>query len=223
MARSDGLGIDLDPTEMVGMQLEQGTANKGDASLFVRFFLHPHQDAEQTLAKGRPIFHDREYIEIVVPGDKDNTVNRPVRRGDAERFPKQYSSFKAGEVDVQVGTPLGAWAGVTRAQVEEMKYFRIHTVEQLANVPDAIAQRFMGINTLKQKAKDFIDAAQGFAQTDQLREEISARDARIMALEAAVQELMADKAKKPAKKKAPALEPDEEKEEDDQTVDLTER
>jgi hypothetical protein len=219
MARADSLGAELDPTELAGYQIEQGKPDPGDASLFVRFFLFPHRDAEKSLAEGRPIYYDREYIEIVVPGDKDTTVNRPIRPGDAQRFPRQYTSFKAGEVDAQVGTPLSAWPMITRAQVEEMKYFKIYTVEQLAGLSDNLAQKFMGINRLKQKAKDYIEASKGSAATDQLREEIEGKDARIMALEQAVQELraMAEAAAKPKKRKPKKdLEEPEEPEEPEQ-------
>jgi len=219
MARADGLGQELDPTDLAD---PTRSVDQGDTTLFVRFFSHPHQDPELTLKEGRPIYHDREYIEIVVPGDKDTTVNRPVRPGDRQRFPKQYSSYKSGDLDMQVGTPLSVWSAMTRAQVEELKYFKIHTVEQLAGISDNLAQKFLGINRLKQQAKDFMEAAKGSAATDQLRNELDQRDAQIAALQNSVAELMAESRARKGKK-AKVTEPTLEEETEDLDTDHTER
>jgi uncharacterized protein YoxC len=161
----------------------------GDANLFVRFFNHPHPHKQKTLEEGRPIFEDRAYIEIIVPGDRGNSVNRPVRDQDKRRFPRLWQQFQQGANQTQIGTPLEAWPGITRAHVEELKYFKIFTVEQLAQVPDNIAQRFMGINVLQQKARDFIEASKGMAMTDEMRNELSKKDAQINALTQAIQDL----------------------------------
>jgi hypothetical protein len=160
-----------------------------DANLYVRFFYMPHPDKKATQEQGRPIYYDREYVEIMVPGDKGNIVNRPARDMDRARFARQYRAFKNQEEQNNVGTPLDAWPGISRAQVEELRYFKISTVEQLATVPDNIAQKFMGINKLKNRAKVFIEAAKGMAQTDEFRAEIAKKDSQINALTEAVREL----------------------------------
>ena len=175
--------------ETIDSGAQQNPRYAGDANLFVRFFNHPHPDKQKTLEEGRPIFEDKPYIEIIVPGDRGNTINRPVRDEDKNRFPQLWRQFVQGAQQTQVGTPLEAWPAITRAQVEELKYFKIFTVEALASVPDNVAQRFMGINVLQQKARDFIEAAKGMSMTTEMRSELDKKDAQIAALTQAVQDL----------------------------------
>lgn len=186
-----------------GLQRVGQADRREDQNLFVRFFFHPHLDKEKTDEAGRPIYYDREYIEIIVPGDRNNTVNRPVRDSDKQRFPRMYQAFKQGAQQRVTGTPLESWPLLNRSQVEELKHFRIYTVEQLANVPDNLKQQFMGINALQQRAKDFIEAARGVASTQQFRDELEKKDAQISALTQAVNELtQAVKELKTSKSKA---------------------
>jgi len=175
-----------------GQDLQQASGNPrhaGDSNLFVRFFYHPHLNKVKTQEAGRPIYDDREYVEIIVPGDRNNTVNRPTRDLDKQRFAKLYRAFLDGAKQRVTGTPLESWPALNRSQVEELKHFRIYTVEQLAKVPDNLKQQFMGINALQQKAIDFIDAAQGSAQTTQFREELDQKDSQIAALNEALRDL----------------------------------
>lgn len=173
-------------------QLQRAGGNprfRGDETLYVRFFHHPHHDPEASAEQGRPIYRDREYVEIIVPGDKTTSVFRPVRDLDKQRFPRQYQAFRNSESQVNFGTPLEAWTGITRAQAEELKYFKIYTVEQLANLNDGIAQRFMGMNSLRTRAKDFLEAAKGESQVSALRAEIEKRDAEMAAMAESIRDL----------------------------------
>lgn len=164
----------------------------GDDKLHVQFFTHPKMDQAATLKEGRPIYRDTEYVRIVVPGDKDNIVEKPATDDHRRRFARQYMAFKQGnEAQAQVGTPLSMWPQVTRAQVEELAYFKIHTVEQLAEISDGNAQNFVGVLSLRQKAKDFLAAAKDGSMVSQLRSEIEQRDSRIATLEDAIEKMKA--------------------------------
>jgi hypothetical protein len=157
--------------------------NQGEDRVYAEFYLYPVQDKAKSLEEGRPVFIDKPYVKIMVPGDKDNIVQRPVRITDQERWPKQWNAFVNRQEQPVDGTPLSEWPGVTRAQVEEMKFFGVHSVEQLASMPDSQAQKFMGIQALKQKAKDYIEAAKGNAPLEQLRAENEELRNRMEALE----------------------------------------
>lgn len=170
-----------------------------DQNLYVRFYSHPKQDPVKSAAEGRPIFHDTEYVSIMVPGDKTSIIERPATDRDKERFVKHYQAFKSDTDEVLDGTPLAAWPGLTRSQVEELRYFNIRTVEQLASVSDTHAQKFMGINLLRRKAEAYIEAAKGNAPAEKLAAELEMRDNEITALKQAVEELQA-MAKKPKRK-----------------------
>lgn len=144
---------------------------QGDDKTFAQFYMRPTQDKAATLEAGRPIYVDKPYVRIMVPGDKDNIVDRPMRMQDKRRWPRQWQAFEIGMEQVASGTPLSEWAGIARSQVEELRHFNIRTVEDLCNVPDSIAQKFMGINKLKGKAKDYVAEAEKQAPYDKLREE----------------------------------------------------
>jgi hypothetical protein len=151
----------------------------GDENLYVSFFMHPLQNKAKSLEEGRPIFVDTEYVRIMVPGDKGNIIMREVRDTDRQRFSKQYQAFKNDEAEIVEGTPLDKWNLISQAQVEELKYFGIRTVENLANVTDTNAQKFMGINLLRDKARQYIEAASAEAPIAQLQDELSQRDSVI--------------------------------------------
>lgn len=174
---------------------------KGDEHLYVKFFNHPLQDKEKTLEEGRPIFVDREFIQIMVPGDKDNIVTREIRETDKQRFPKQWAAFQNDQEELVEGTPLSQWPIISAAQIEEMKYFGVKTVEQLANVSDSASQKFMGIQLLKRRAKEYIEAAKDAAPVAILQGELEKRDELISGLEASMEEMQKELAKlKKAKK-----------------------
>jgi hypothetical protein len=142
-----------------------------DDRVFAQFYLHPKKDDAASLKEGRDIYVEIPYIKIMVPGDKDNVVQRPVREQDKQRFPRQWAAFQNSEEQPLNGTPLSEWAAIGRGQVEELKYFGVRTVEDLVNAPDSQMQKFMGIAALKQKAKDFLEAAKGMAPINELRAE----------------------------------------------------
>ncbi|MCK4897687.1 MAG: hypothetical protein KAS38_02830 [Anaerolineales bacterium] len=187
------------------MNLEQPNARfAGDDKLFVVFFMHPRRDEAKSVEEGRPMFKDEEYVRIMVPGDKDSIVIRPARDMDKQRFHKQYAAFTSGEGEFHEGTPLKAWPMVTRGQVEELKYFGVHTVEQLADLADVHVQKFMAVGVLKTQAQAYIQAAKEAAPLVQLNAAIDQKDAEIGALTQAVDELkeIVESLQKPKKKKA---------------------
>jgi len=150
-----------------------------DGSLFVQFYTGAIQDKEASLKEGRPIFKDEEFIRIMVPGDKENVVERVVRDNDRQRFHARYQAWKKNAEEEFQGTPLDKWNFISHAQVEELRYFGIRTVEQLAGVSDGNAQNFVGINRLRQKAQEYLAATKDDAPIAQLQVEIEKRDSRI--------------------------------------------
>lgn len=191
------MDLDYGATAMA-FDSERGHAFNADDKLIVNFRMQPHLNKKKTSEEGRPIYESREYVTIIVPGDKNNIVNCPVWEQHRQRFPRQYAAFKAGQTQELSGTPLEHVAWITREQVEELKFFHIRTLEQLSNCPDVHAQKFMGINKLRQRARDHIQQAkeaaplEALAQTKRENEEmkklIQQLNDRIEALETAEQE-----------------------------------
>jgi hypothetical protein len=126
-----------------------------DKNLHVRFYMKARLNPDKSAEANRAIYEDTEYVEIMIPGDKHNIIQRPVWSQDIQRFSGLYEKFKKG-VDQIIGTPLKAVPFLSEAQVEEFAFFGIRTVEQLANLNDSIAGKFMGSQEFKSKAKAWL-------------------------------------------------------------------
>ena len=179
---------DLQMTEQA-FDSRNSQGNPGDQLLYVRFYLYPHHNRAKSTEEGRPIYEDREYIEIMQPGNKDSIINRLATPKDLKRFANQYSGFKNNGEEVLEGTPLKEWPSITRAQVEELKYFNVHTVEQLAGMTDANAQNFMGISQMKRRAEAFLASTKDSAAGEKLAAELAMRDSTIAVQAQQIEEL----------------------------------
>lgn len=163
----------------------------GDDKLAVRFFRKAVQEPEKTLEAGRPIFVERDFIQIMVPGDKSTIIVRPVKpgKGDALRFARQYEHWKATQTNLEAeGTLLEVWGKMTLSQIEEYRYFGIRTVEHLSELRDDIALKIPGSMELKRKAVSFIALTKEEAPIKKLMAELETRDNAIASLENALKE-----------------------------------
>jgi len=159
----------------------------GDDKLFVKFYSRPTKDEEKSRAAGRAIFEDVVFINIKLPGDKNNDVNRMAFPEDIQRFPVHYERFRKGQEQV-VGTPINALPFLTEAQAESYKAMFIRTVEQLAGLPDVQAQTILGSVTHKQQAQAWLDSFKG---VERLREEYEAEKKSMAEQMAAMQAQLA--------------------------------
>ncbi len=157
---------------------------KGDEQLLVKFIVKARQNKAKSLEEGRPIFDEIEYVDIRVAGSRNGYVCRPATFADKARFPKHYEAFKARVEMPLEGTPLAEWALITRSQAEELAFFNVKTVEQLAGMADTQAQKFMGINSLRKKASDWVAKAKENAPALKLAEELRVRDEQFAELQA---------------------------------------
>lgn len=148
----------------------------GDKSVYVKFYYRPVQDEAASAKEGRPIYRDREYLEIRTPGNQTNVIQRPVSDMDRQRFRQAYRMFKAGDDEQVVGTPIAEVPWLTRSQVEELAHMRIRTIEHLAELSDEVCSRFAGLYGLKNKAKTFVESAKGqapFVEMQKANEELN--------------------------------------------------
>lgn len=145
---------------------------EADKSLLVRFFVHPIQNMDRTVAEGRPIFDDTEMIEIRVRGTKDNVVMRPIRADDKQRFAAQYRHYKDKNVELESGTPLKQWPSIGLSQAEELRHLGFTTVEHIADAKDSVVLSIPGMQTLKNKAKAFLELSRGSAPIERMQKQI---------------------------------------------------
>jgi hypothetical protein len=140
--------------------LPPGMGPGWDDKLHVRFFMRPRIDPVKSQEANRPIYKDVPHVEIMIPGDKNNIVTAEVWAQHIQRFPTHWAQFQAGIKDQVVGTPLRAAPFLTEAQVEELAYFKLRTIEQLADMADN-TMTFMGARELKNAAKKYLDQTTG--------------------------------------------------------------
>ena len=159
--------------------------------LLVRFVMQPHHDQGKSREQGRPIFTEIPYVDIKTPGDRTSHIFRPAVEVDKRRWPKHWKAFEDKSATPNEGTPLVQWPAINRALVEELKFFHVHTVEQLAELNDSACQNFMGIREWKERAKVFLEMSKESAEADKLAHELSKRDHEIEALKEQVGELLA--------------------------------
>lgn len=171
-----------------------GGPQPGDEKLYVKFFWHPRKNDTKSAEEGRPIYEDREYVEITIPGNRDNIISRPASEMDKARFPRHYAAFLNKSTQPNEGTPLGSWTLLSKSQVEELKFFNVHTVEQLAGMADAQAQKFMGISSLRANARAFLEESGKAAAASRLAAELAKRDEEIAALRAQMDEIVKERA-----------------------------
>jgi hypothetical protein len=157
--------------------------------LLVKFREGAIVDDQASAAAGRPIFKSVVMITIINPGDKNNVVDRPLWPIDEQRFAVQYQRWLKTKENVVDGTPLKAWPVITENQRLELEYFHIFTVEALAGLTDQAALSNMGFLTLKQKAKDFLEAAKDGSHLTKMRAELSERDSKLAAQDQAIKDM----------------------------------
>jgi hypothetical protein len=173
-----------------------------DNKLYVEFFRKPILQPGKSREAGRAVYEEVDYVRIHVPGDKSSVIERPLSQQDVFRFQDRYNKWKAGQEEAVTGTPLSALPGMNASKVEEYKFFKIVTVEQLADANDNLGGKFMSFQQDKQRAKAFMEVAANNAPIEKMNAELQKRDAEIENLRTMVEALQASA--KPAKRSVAA-------------------
>lgn len=162
----------------------------GDDSLFVVFYMGVIHDQAASDEQGRKICRDAECVRIMIPGDKNNIIDRPATDQDKRRFAKQYAAFKqTGKEDDQIiGTRLKDWPFLSRAQCEEFSYLGIKTVEQLAEVRDDIVSKVPGLQTIKRNAGIWLSKAKSTAESSKISARLDALEAENQTLKEVIRQ-----------------------------------
>lgn len=177
------------------MSVQNGTFTRtnsfgpGDDRLIPRFHINSIPDPIATEREGRPIFRDREEVELISPGNPYNIPNEIVTDDHRRRWAREYEAFRKG-IDISPeGTPLEQWPLLKPSQVKELKALDFATVEQVAGMNDHATQRFMGGMRLRTLAKAFLDEASHTAELSKATADNERKDQRIAELERKVEEL----------------------------------
>lgn len=182
---------------------DQSNQYKDDNRLFAQFFVEAVQNKVKSDAEGRPVFDEVVMIRIITPGSRDVMVTK-ANEFYKQRFPRQWAAFEQKRTQVVDGTPLEQVPFLTVGQVAELKGVNVYTLEQLANLPDNVSQRFMGFYGLKQRAQSFLAAAKEAAPITKLQAELEQRDNEIALLRTQLEELSTQIAKLNSDRASPA-------------------
>lgn len=150
-----------------------------DTGLHAEFYSEAVYQAYESEQQGRPVYKDVNFIYITRPCARSD-LRREVRMvtdgtipTDPERFPRQWQAFQNKQEQVQSGMPLEQWAPLTKATVLELKAAKVHTVEQLAALPDSTLQNLgmMDARRFRDMAKAQVDRAGEGAEVSKLSAE----------------------------------------------------
>lgn len=165
--------------------------DEADKTLLVKFFMKPRQDKAASEREGRPIFRDVEYVDIKIPGNRNSGACRPATEMDRARFPDHYKAFKERiSQEVNEGTPLAEWPLISRSMAEELSFFHVKTVEQLATMSDAQASKFMGLAGVRQRAKLWLESVEKEKPLWEMDQKMRAQKAEIQELKNSLADLL---------------------------------
>ena len=151
-----------------------------DARLAVNFYKKAVENVVKTEQEGRPIYEDRVFVRILVPGDAMSIIDTFAHEDHKKRFPIQWQHFlnKQGNDDDSIsGTPLNQWPLISTTQAEELRGMKFYTVEQVASASDQQIVKIgmltgMSPYTFRDKAKSFLNLAAESADKDKRDAEI---------------------------------------------------
>lgn len=136
-----------------------------------------------------------EFVDITSVGNAKYTVI-PMRIVDAKRdtsglweaIEPAYLAWKKGQEMPTTGTPLSAWHGITREQIEAIRVHGLYTVEDVAQMSDAILQKVggIGMHSVREAARAWDKAK----DTRAITQDLAAKDAEIEALKQQMADLM---------------------------------
>jgi hypothetical protein len=155
--------------------VEGGPVRMGDDTrMNVLFYKKAVLDPIKSRELGRPWTKAMDYVRIQQPGEKD-CVDRPLRENDDAiyRWPRQWDQYRKQQVQAPSGTPVDVLFPQNQEIAANLHSLGCHTIEQLAGMTEHGAQTIgMGSTMWRNKAKEFLAAANGGAGMHRLQKQI---------------------------------------------------
>ena len=146
------------------------------------------EDRDATIAKGRRIERDADWVVVRQPGSKDTfeqeakvwleTLDKDTNMLPAwtAAYKEEYARWKNGQEPTVTGTHINSWPAVNKSQASLILAADLRTVEDLAAANEASLARIgIGSRELQNKARDFLKVAN---DTGKAAEELSALRAK---------------------------------------------
>ena len=155
-----------------------------------RFYVKAVEMTFKSTQAGHPVFEDRDFVEMIIPGNRGSIVHEQVNDEHKHRWPMHYAAFKDGKEAPLTGTPVEEWPPCSASMVAMLKLMNVRTVEQLAELPDdALLRIGMGAREFRAKARAWLAQAKDGAELDRTTVALQMADDKIAALEKQVADL----------------------------------
>ncbi len=155
-----------DPTDFSAF--EAAALRPRASTLNIRFEKTLRVNPAKTAAAGHPV-HDEVHVAFLnVPGSRDETPAKV-----DEKFLFQHGAAYNRWLETQEqpldGLALEMWPPIPKSLVEDWKYFKVRTVQQLATLGDTQIQALgMGTREWQKKAKAWLEQAADHASSQRL-------------------------------------------------------
>jgi hypothetical protein len=123
------------------------------------FYIRAVEMVFQSEQAGRPIYEDRTFVRIWIPGDKTTVIDREVTPEDKREFPTQWAAFQVNSDQSQAGMRIDQWPELTPSQRAELNAMGFKTIESIAHMTDAQCQGLGPVGVpMRIKAQRFLGA-----------------------------------------------------------------
>lgn len=141
---------------------------------------------QKTLDHGSPQFEDRLlFVKLIPGGDRAETWVKDSKVDEfKKRYPNEWRRYESAQKGQVEGTDLAGWGAVTEGQRRTFQGMNVFSVEQVANLPDGVLQRFgIGGLELRKKAIEHIEEQKASKHNAVLRNEVTDLRAQIAELQ----------------------------------------
>jgi hypothetical protein len=185
--------------EWTTQTIEPDVAPKAGGSVVV-FYPRQIKNEFQSTEQNRPVFIEKIFCKIITGGENLMVWDQPVRPVDKQNYAAQWERWLKTKENRIAGTPIEMWHAIGDTQKAELKALNIFTIEQFANLPDALAGKIMGFYDLRKKAQVFLEAGKDAELMARIRAEA---DEKMKGQQAQIDMLMAKLTEMQARQTAP--------------------
>ena len=132
---------------------DSGVSTVDREGMRVTFYMAAKHHPRRSEEEGRPIFVSIPYVKIEAPGDRYSHFDGKATLEHKSRWPELWAAFERGQQGIMLeegDMPLEHWAALDRTRVLELKAMGVHSIKQLAAVPDGTLQK-LGLTTRKER------------------------------------------------------------------------
>ena len=144
---------------------------------------------------GLPKYRTIELVDLLVPGDKNNTPTKRVTPEIKQRFAREYALWKsqgaASDAQLGDGLPLNQWPQIPKELAAGLAHANVFTVQQLANLSDSQCQirGTIGLRKYRDMAAAFINASSAAAPIAELTKKNEALENQLSLMQKQMQQM----------------------------------